>query len=191
MESLETVWVTRANALQRKGRAGRVMAGVCVHLYSRHRFNHHMLPQPIPEIHRIPLEQLILNIKVLPNFEDRDAKHVLESFVEPPVTENVSTAMKRLQDVGALDKLEALTALGHHLAALPVDVRVGKLMLYGAIFSCVDAALTIAACLSYKSPFVSPFGKKDLVDAKKKKFAAGFSDHITVLLAYKVRIFNF
>ncbi|KAJ8969048.1 hypothetical protein NQ314_001948 [Rhamnusium bicolor] len=77
MESLETVWVTRANALQRKGRAGRVMSGVCIHLYTNHRFKHHMLPQPIPEINRIPLEQLILNIKVLPNFDDREVTHVI------------------------------------------------------------------------------------------------------------------
>lgn len=77
MESLETVWVTRANALQRKGRAGRVMPGVCMHLYTGHRFRHHMLPQPIPEINRIPLERLILNIKVLPNFEDREVANVI------------------------------------------------------------------------------------------------------------------
>ncbi|CAH0561131.1 unnamed protein product [Brassicogethes aeneus] len=185
MESLETVWVTRANALQRKGRAGRVMPGVCVHLYTSHRFHHHMLPQPVPEIHRIPLEQLILNIKILPNFEDRDASAVLGSFIEPPVLENISTAMKRLQDVGALNKSFDLTALGHHLAALPVDVRVGKLMLYGSIFGCIDSALTIAACLSFKSPFVSPFGKRDEADAKKKKFAVGCSDHITMWNAYK------
>lgn len=77
MESLETVWVTRANALQRKGRAGRVMSGVCVHLYTRNRFAQHMLPQPVPEIQRVPLEQLLLNIKVLPNFAGEDLYDVL------------------------------------------------------------------------------------------------------------------
>lgn len=77
MESLETVWVTKANALQRKGRAGRVMPGVCFHLYTKHRFNHHLLAQPVPEIKRIPLEQLILNIKVLPTFEGKSADYVL------------------------------------------------------------------------------------------------------------------
>lgn len=61
-------------------------------------------------------------------------------------------------------------------------------MLYGAIFGCVDAALTIAACLSYKSPFVSPFGKKEEANKKKKSFSAGFSDQITTLMAYKVII---
>lgn len=94
--------------------------------------------------------------------------------------------MIRLQNVGALDKQHNLTPLGHHLAALPVDVRIGKLMLYGAIFSCVDAALTMAACLSYKSPFVCPFGKKDVANERKRRFAVGNSDHLTTLIAYRV-----
>lgn len=106
--------------------------------------------------------------------------------MEPPVKENIDSAILRLQDVGAFDKDNNLTPLGQHLAALPVDVRIGKLMLYGAIFSCVDAALTMAASLSYKTPFVAPFGKKEQAMAKKKEFAVGHSDHLTVLRAYKV-----
>ncbi|XP_030760965.1 putative ATP-dependent RNA helicase DHX57 isoform X2 [Sitophilus oryzae] len=185
MESLDTVWVTQANALQRKGRAGRVMPGVGIHLYTRHRFKHHFLNQPVPEILRIPLEQLILNIKVLPSFEGRDIFSVLSSFIEQPNVESITSAIKRLQSAGAIDKNEILTALGHHLAALPVDVRIGKLILYGAIFGCVDAALTMAACLSNKSPFVSPFEKRDEANKKKLSFSAGYSDQITVLMAYK------
>lgn len=77
MESLETVWVTRANALQRKGRAGRVTSGICIHLYTSHRYTYNILGQPIPEIHRVPLERLVLNIKVLPNFSERDVHDVL------------------------------------------------------------------------------------------------------------------
>lgn len=80
--------------------------------------------------------------------------------IEPPLKTNIDGALTRLQDVGALDKSFILTALGKHLAELPVDVRIGKLMLFGAIFCCVDSALTMAACLSHKSPFVAPFGKK-------------------------------
>jgi len=48
MESLEMVWVSRANALQRKGRAGRVQYGVCFHLFTGHRFEHHLQEQPLP-----------------------------------------------------------------------------------------------------------------------------------------------
>lgn len=84
--------------------------------------------------------------------------------IEPPLEENITSALARLKDVGALDLALDLTALGAHLAALPVDVRIGKLMLFGAIFCCLDSALTIAACLSYKSPFVAPFGKKVIME---------------------------
>ncbi|CAH0755147.1 unnamed protein product [Diatraea saccharalis] len=160
MESLDLVWVSRANAKQRRGRAGRVMPGVCVHLYTSHRYNYHILEQPVPEIHRIPLEQLVLKIKILPLFQDMSVHEVLGKTVEPPTKTNIDGALSRLQDVGALDKYFSLTALGKHLAELPVDVRIGKLMLFGAIFCCVDSALTMAACLSHKSPFVAPFGKK-------------------------------
>lgn len=54
--------------------------------------------------------------------------------MEPPSVESVSSAIKRLQDVGAFDNDDNLTALGEILATLPVDVRIGKLMLFGAIF---------------------------------------------------------
>lgn len=92
-------------------------------------------------------------------------------------------------NVGALDKEFQLTSLGCHLAALPVDVRIGKLMLFGAIFSCLDSALTIAACLSHKSPFVNPFSKKEEAYAKKKEFAIVDSDQLTILKAFSVCIF--
>lgn len=107
------------------------------------------------------------------------------STLEPPAKENVDAAVLRLQHVGAFDKEKNLTPLGHHLATLPVDVRIGKLILYGAIFRCADAALTMAACLNYKSPFVSPFGKRDIADEKKRKFAVGNSDQLTILTAYR------
>lgn len=185
MESLELVWVSRANALQRKGRAGRVMPGVCIHLYTGHRFRHNFLAQPVPEIHRVPLEQLVLRIKTLPCFSAKNTLEVLGRTLEPPTEENILSAVRRLQDVGALDETQDLTALGHHLSALPVDVRIGKLMLYGAIFQCLDSVLTIAACLSHKSPFVSPFNKRAEAEKRKREFAICNSDHLTMLLAYK------
>lgn len=116
-----------------------------------------------------------------------------DSMLETPSDENIFSALMRLQAVGALDNKHQLTSLGQHLGALPVDVRIGKLILYGAIFCCLDSVLTIAACLSFKTPFVSPFRNKEAADAKKREFACGKSDQLTVLKAFNVRIifFNF
>lgn len=134
MESLELVWESRANALQRKGRAGRVMPGIAIHLFTSHRFYNHFIAQPIPEIKRIPLEQLLLRIKTIPNFDGFQIADIINRIMEPPNEESVLSAVKRLEDVGAFDGSDNLTALGEILATLPVDVRIGKLMLFGAIF---------------------------------------------------------
>lgn len=159
MESLDTIWVSKANAMQRKGRAGRVMEGFCFHLYTHFRFEHHMRHYPVPEIQRVPLEQMLLRIKIMPLFQAKKrVNEVLQKLIEPPELQNITNSLARLRGVGALDENEALTPLGYHLASLPVDVRIGKLLILGSVFKCLDSALTIAACLSYKSPFVAPFG---------------------------------
>lgn len=87
-------------------------------------------------------------------FSERTLESVFSRLIEPPATESLTAAERRLQDLGALTADEKLTPLGYHLACLPVDVRIGKLMLFGAIFRCLDPALTIAASLAFKSPFV-------------------------------------
>ncbi|CAD1474838.1 unnamed protein product, partial [Heterotrigona itama] len=184
MESLETCWVTQANALQRKGRAGRVMPGICVHLYTSYKFKYHFLTQPVPEILRIPLESLLLRIQLLHTGKKVDLYEVLGKMLEPPTKESICSAIKRLQDVGAFDSEHMLTPLGHHLAALPVNIRIGKLILFGVIFCCLDSALTIAACLSHKNPFTIPFEKKNKIDVKQQFFTAN-SDQLTILKAYK------
>lgn len=185
MESLDLVFESQADAKQRAGRAGRVRPGICIHLFTGHRFHNHFLAQPVPEIQRVPLEQLLLRIKTLSIFAHSQIDQVISKIMEPPNEESVSSAVKRLEDVGAFDSDNNLTALGEILATLPVDVRIGKLMLFGAIFQATDSILTIAACLSSKSPFVAPFNKRNEADKRKKSFAVCFSDHLTVLKAYK------
>lgn len=88
-------------------------------------------------------------------FAERPLDSVFSRLIEPPAMGSLDAAKQRLQDLGALTADEKLTPLGYHLACLPVDVRIGKLMLFGAIFRCLDPALTIAASLAFKSPFVS------------------------------------
>lgn len=84
-----------------------------------------------------------------------------------------------------------MTPLGFHLASLPVDIHIGKMIIYGAIFHALDAVLTIAATLSHKSPFSGPFDKKGEVDTAKRSFSDNSrSDHITYLNAYRFSKFK-
>lgn len=86
-----------------------------------------------------------------------------------------------LQDLGAIKAsgedftLGALgvdmTPLGFHLALLPIDPRLGKMLIYASIFSCIDPILTIAASMSLKSPFQAPMDKKREADAAKRMFS--------------------
>ncbi|CAI5497941.1 unnamed protein product [Closterium sp. Naga37s-1] len=154
MTSLVEAWVAKANVRQRAGRAGRVQAGRYFALFTRHRFETIMRPFQQPEIQRVPLVELCLQIKLL---DLGTPAQFLSKAIEPPKEEAVRSAMKTLREVGAVDEREELTALGTHLAALPVDIRIGKMMIYGAVMGCLSTALTIAACLSYRSPFSSSF----------------------------------
>lgn len=77
MSSLETMWISKANAKQRRGRAGRVMPGLCIRLYTKHRYDFLFTAQPIPEIKRVALDQVILRTKTLENFQAKTIAEVL------------------------------------------------------------------------------------------------------------------
>lgn len=188
MSSLEDCLVARSNARQRRGRAGRVREGVAVHLYTKHRHDKTTMAAQAPEVQRVPLEQLVLRIKALQY--PGTAAEVCARLVEPPAPQAVQRAVEELVFLEAMTidkntKAEELTALGVHLSTLPVDCRIGKLILLGAMFGVTDDALTIAATLSYRSPFQSPMAKRQEADACKMTFAKAQSDHLTALYAYK------
>lgn len=109
----------------------------------------------------------------------------LAKALDPPLPKAITVAMETLKSVGAVDSLDEITPLGRHLSALPVDVHIGKMILFGAIFSCLDPILTIAAATSYRSPFVVPMGKREEADRARKSFATGHSDHLTIWTAYR------
>ena len=175
-------WVSKASAHQRRGRAGRVKAGVCYRVYTR-RQHSAMVEHATPELLRTPLEELCLTIKSLGL---GSAAKFIARALQPPEDRAVHNALELLTTIGALDRDENLTPLGKHLAALPVNPRVGKMLITAAALGCLSPALTIAAGMAYKDPFVLPIDKKAAADQVRRQLAGGTcSDHVALVRAYE------
>uniref|UniRef100_A0A8C7CDT8 ATP-dependent RNA helicase DHX29 n=1 Tax=Oncorhynchus kisutch TaxID=8019 RepID=A0A8C7CDT8_ONCKI len=181
MSSLVETFVSKASALQRQGRAGRVRDGFCFRLYPKFRFQAFM-DYSIPEILRVPLEELCLHIM---KCEYGSPEEFLCRALDAPQPQSVSNAVCLLRRIGAcIPEGHALTPLGHHLATLPVNVKIGKMLIFGAILGCLDPIATIAAAISEKSPFATPMNQKDQANLAKAALAVANSDHLTIYNAY-------
>ena len=142
-----------------------------------------MAPFQPPEMLRVPLHELCLQIKLL-NLGEIEG--FLAKALEPPAPDRVREGVATLAELQALDKAEILTPLGHHLATLPVDVRIGKMLLFGVMLRCLHPVLVIAAGLSLRSPFLEPFDKREPAKLARRAFAGNTrSDHLALLRAYE------
>ena len=183
-------WCSRASAKQRAGRAGRVQPGVCLKLYSSRTECQTMKRSIEPELQRIPLEEVCLTI--LANEFGINCTSFLSQAPQPPSEDAVRSALHTLEAIGAIKtssssdqaatfvQTESLTPLGRLLSKLPVDARVGKMLILGSIFHCTDSILTIAAALSAsKSPFATSFENRQDFQAVHAEFFEPFSDFLT------------
>ncbi|KAG2438593.1 hypothetical protein HXX76_005143 [Chlamydomonas incerta] len=252
MSMLVEDWVSAASAQQRAGRAGRVRPGVCYATFTKKRFEGGgMRRYGAPEITRVPLEELVLQILLMGL---GPVSEFLARVLEPPQPRAVTAALDVLKQVGALEppapvasastsaataaqqqpgqpqlpqpqapaqpqaqspgqvamplttasiasaaaaaaaRREVLSPLGRHLALLPVAPRLGKLLVVGALLGCLAPAVTIAAAMSHKSPFLTPTEERGEAERARRALAApgagGIaagqqSDHLLLVAAYE------
>jgi len=179
---LADTWVSQAAAKQRRGRSGRTAPGARFAMFSRSQFAN-MSPQQPPEMLRTPLQQLCLSIKAM---SGEHVSKTLAAALSPPDASAVAAAVDELRDLRAFDEREELTPLGRHLSQMPVDARIGKMLLFGAILGCLDPILTIAGAMSGRPLFYSPKDNRDAADkAKRSLSATSRSDHLTMVAAYR------
>ena len=169
--------VSRASAEQRRGRCGRVGPGVCVRLFSRADFE--TRPRfTAPEIRRTNLASVILAMAA------SGLGRVDEfSFIEPPDRRFVTDGYRLLRELGAFDGEDRITPIGRRLARLPVDPRLGRMILAAGELGCLAEALVITALLSAGDPREAPPAGKGSgpATAAHRRFSDSRSDFMGYL----------
>jgi len=165
VEQLQIEPISQAAARQRAGRCGRVAAGVCVRLYDEADFSARA-PFTDPEILRSSLAGVILRMKSLKLTD-------VESFpfIEPPPAKAIADGYALLQELGGLDEDNRLTKVGDALARLPLDPRIGRMLVAARDLGCLKEVLVIAAGLSTQDPRERPQERQQAADEKHKLFA--------------------
>jgi ATP-dependent helicase HrpA len=167
--------ISQASAAQRAGRSGRTAPGVCIRLYSEADFASRA-PFTDPEILRTNLAAVILQMAAL-GLGDIEKF----PFLDPPEARSIRDGVMLLQELGAFDRSGAITDLGRRLARLPLDPRLGRMILQADAEGCVREVLVIAAALSIPDPRERPVDKEEVARQKHARFADERSDFISYL----------
>lgn len=179
VEQLQVEPISQAAANQRAGRCGRVAAGICVRLYDeadfarRPRFTD-------PEILRSSLAAVILRMKSLGLGDVRAFP-----FVDPPPARAIADGLDLLAELNAVDESNELTAVGRELARLPVDPRIGRMLLAARDCHALAEVLIIAAALSVQDPRERPLEAQAAADQAHRRFADDKSDFLSLVKLWR------
>lgn len=184
MESLVVHDVSKAQAAQRTGRAGRVSSGFCFRLYTEDAFDA-LEAATIPEVLRVNLAQVVLQLKSMGVHDPRTF-----DFLTPPSEQSLLKAFELLYALGAIDSEMKLSDHGKRLAKLPLDPVYGHLLLQSPKYGCTSEMLTVVSMLSAENIFYRPGGDAEgglsvKAAAAHRRFASHEGDLPTLLNVYK------
>ncbi|XVE91626.1 hypothetical protein REPUB_Repub01dG0026400 [Reevesia pubescens] len=180
MESLIIVPTSKAQAIQRSGRAGREGPGKCFRLYPESEFEK-LEDSTKPEIKRCNLSHVILQLKAL-GIDDIFGF----DFIEKPSRAAITKSVEELILLGALtDEYKLSDPVGHQMARLPLDPVYSKALVLASQFNCLEEMLIAVAMLSVESIFYEPREKFDEARTAKKYFASPEGDHLTLINVYR------
>jgi ATP-dependent helicase HrpA len=179
VEQLQVERISQAAAKQRAGRCGRVAAGVCIRLYDEEDFG----KRPAftdPEVLRSSLAAVILRMKSL-------GLGAVEAFpfIESPAPKAIADGYALLQELGAVDDARELTEVGSALAKLPLDPRIGRMVLAAKEEACLPEVLIIAAALAVQDPRERPLDRAQAADEAQKEFSEEKSDFLSYLKLWR------
>ncbi|KAL1461994.1 hypothetical protein WDU94_013849, partial [Cyamophila willieti] len=190
--SLQLEWASESSCQQRAGRVGRVSEGRVYYMIPSNFYN--QLPiEDTPEMLRSPLDSLVLHAKML---DMGEPLHIFGLAMDPPDIGNIKRTILSLKEIGALfptshgeyrDDDGDITFMGEVMSSLPVDPRVAKLIFLGYIFNVLEDTVIMAAAMSVKNPFSTPY--REEMDAYCSKLIwadSTCSDLIAFLNLYKV-----
>lgn len=171
--------VSRASCDQRAGRCGRVAPGICVRLYSRDDYESRDA-FTTPELRRTHLAAVVLQTLYL-----RLGKIEEFPFIDPPRPEAIRQGYRTLRELGAVDEYDRLTEIGSRLGRMPVDPRVGRIILAANEFGVLPEVLVIAAALEVQDPRDRPPDRREAADQAQAKFQHPRSDFLSYLKLWR------
>nr|XP_043624089.1 probable pre-mRNA-splicing factor ATP-dependent RNA helicase DEAH4 [Erigeron canadensis] len=194
MYSLDVVQISRVQANQRAGRAGRTRPGKCFRLYPLAVYHDNLLEATVPEIQRSSLAGSVLYLKSL-DLPDIDILKF--DFLDAPSRESLQDALKQLFLIDAIDENGTITDIGKEMSGLPLEPSLARTLIEANKHDCLSQALTVAAMLSVEGTLL-PGRSKSMdktsknIDKKRKHHSselpdgAGLGDHIQLLQIYEL-----